>query len=151
LSQLNETQRRALELVAQGTTTSKEISRLLDRSPGTIDTYLSQAAIILGVSTRQEAARIYNELRNSDSELRPEPLASDPDPALSEPADRLPEGRLQRWLRALFPPIGGPDDGLTASKALWLVIQLTLMGAVASAIVVTIYFWVMGQFAGLSR
>lgn len=151
ISQLNEIQRRALELVSDGTSASKDISRILNRSPGTIDVYLSQAAALLGVSSRHEAARKYRELASLESEFRTSALAESPATPPYEQAEHMSAGRSRHTGNVLFPPIGGPSDDLTASKALQLIIQLAIMAGAATAIIVVIYFWVMEQFAELSR
>ncbi|MFB0875782.1 MULTISPECIES: helix-turn-helix transcriptional regulator [unclassified Sphingobium] len=150
LSRLSEPQRRILELVADGVTASKDIGRMIGKSPGTVDVYLSRAAADLEARGRFDAARIYKELSDLDSKFRTEPLAEPEQNEVSEGTGSAPVSEQTRWIRSLFPPIGGPSDDLTGPLALKLIIQLTAMAGMATAIVVLIYLWTMSQFAKLA-
>jgi len=57
VSRLTPSERRCLELVDQGLQ-SKEIARVLDRSPNSVDTWLRSAARKLGVRDRFQAAKL---------------------------------------------------------------------------------------------
>lgn len=59
LARLNEGQLDVVRLVAQHKT-SKEIGRELGKSPHTVDQRLKRVQVILGVSGRSEAARLYS-------------------------------------------------------------------------------------------
>ncbi|WP_179042130.1 LuxR C-terminal-related transcriptional regulator [Sphingobium lactosutens] len=151
LSQLSATQRQILQLVADGVTASKDIGRVIDKSPATIDVYLSKAAASLGANGRHEAARKFKELSQLDSKFRMEDIAETEGIGLCEDAGSKPASRSSKLMKKLFPPIGGPTDELTPLRTLGLIIQLSLITAVSTAVVVVIYLWVMDQFAELAR
>lgn len=59
---LSASQQQLLRLVAEGVTASKELAQLTDIKPSTIDTYLGNAAVALGVTGRKAAAKRFAEL-----------------------------------------------------------------------------------------
>ncbi|MDP4574113.1 helix-turn-helix transcriptional regulator [Qipengyuania sp. G39] len=73
MAKLSEKRREALALVAAGYT-SKEAALQLDISPRSFDDRIEAACRILGVATRNEAARIYRSVEGDPERLRGEPL-----------------------------------------------------------------------------
>lgn len=92
LAKLSEKRREALALVAAGYT-SKEAALQLDISPRSFDDRIEAACRILGVATRNEAARIYRAVEGDPERLRGEPFRVGESPVAAawkaqQPVDR---------------------------------------------------------------
>lgn len=173
LSRLTPSERRCLELVDQGLQ-SKEIARVLDRSPNSVDTWLRSAARKLGVRDRFQAAKMLvastKSLENGDvtplSILRYQDSSI---PAADDSGDREPsaeEGNGSAGLGQIKPDHPGSHDSGNGKS--WIepshpiakffggenrnsVIQNILL-IVGIAILISIAFTlVMSSYLGLSR
>jgi DNA-binding CsgD family transcriptional regulator len=137
LSRLTDRQKDCLRLVAQGFT-SKEIGRLLDLSPSTVDNHITTAVQALELPSRGEAARALTgfELRQN-LPRQSQPLADTHDAAmLATEAEEGSWGRLGRQLLTL-PPVGGKQNDLDGTSRTLRILQVAVL-ATASVIVLTI-------------
>lgn len=151
IAQLTELQKQCLRLSGEGLS-SKEIAPHVNLTFQTVDQYLRRASIVLGVENRRQAARILREIERAEpfkkTEFKSESVVEAPETAIvEEPTDvtATPKSRFG------VPPIGGPSDDLTPTGALRLIVQLALMAAAGTAVLVLIYFWVMDLLAELAR
>ncbi|MGN6279959.1 MAG: LuxR C-terminal-related transcriptional regulator [Sphingomonas sp.] len=119
LTRLSERQRQCLELVVQGLT-SKQIGRILNLSPSTVDNHLHVAIDRLGAANRAEAARL---LRNA--------------------GQRSPEGREQ----ALLPPLGGRLNRANLGRRYRYVINVAMFGIMAFAAMTITIAGIVGLFS----
>lgn len=139
---LSERQKQCLELVAKGHT-SKQIGRILNLSPSTVDNHLNAAVERLGVGSRVEAARLFV-TQNQDVRSTHERTGG----------IRQQSGGMEifdigsetnREKRALFPtafsipPVGGKINRLSQRRRYYHVIQIMLLALMAfSAATITI-------------
>jgi DNA-binding CsgD family transcriptional regulator len=119
LARLSERQRQCLELVVQGLT-SKQIARILNLSPSTVDNHLHTAIDRLGAGSRAEAARL---LRRADDTNR----------------DRD-EARL-------LPPLGGEPNRADIARRYRYVVQVALFGIMAFAAMTITIAGIVGLFS----
>jgi len=151
VERLSERQRECLRLVYQRFT-SKEIGLKLGVAPDTVDQHIKRAMRTLGTGSRAEAARLVFVHDQGDTQLlgtQSQPIAPAP-PNVAQAAQN--EGLLGHFKQFfVLPPIGGPNENLTAGTVLRLIVQLALFLGVATAIVVVIFFWVMEHLIELSR
>lgn len=148
---LSEPHKQCLRLAGQGFS-SKEIAPEIGLTHRTVDQYLHEARQMLGARSRGEAARILREAESGGPlkklQLKSEAVVEAPETAIvEEPTD----GTATPKSRFGIPPIGGPSDDLTPTGALRLIVQLALMAAVGTAVLVLIYFWVMDLLVELAR
>lgn len=151
VERLSERQRECLRLVYQRFT-SKEIGLRLGVAPDTVDQHIKRAMRTLGTGSRAEAARLVFVYDQGDTQrlgTQSEAIA----PALPTAAQAGQDEGLLGTIKQFFalPPIGGPNEHLTAAKTLRLIAQLALLLGVATAIVVVMFFWVMEHLIELSR
>lgn len=140
---LSERQKQCLELVAQGCT-SKQIGRVLNLSPSTVDNHLSVALERLGVSNRDAAAEIFiygSQLIGSDTTdkyVTARSRLSVPSQWRIETKDKV---KRPDYLKTLFslPTLGGRDHNLSQRRRFFHVIQIMFVAMMAfSAITITI-------------
>jgi len=173
LARLTASERRCLELVDQGLQ-SKEIARVLDRSPNSIDTWLRSAALKLGVRDRYQAAKMLANagkspeigdvtplsiLRSQDSRIPVPSVSGDRDASAEEGNgsgdlnhDRLlgressDSGKGRSWLEPSHPlaKFFGGENRLSAGQNILLIVGI----AIALSIAFTL---VMSSFLSLSR
>lgn len=150
VERLSDRQRECLRLVYQRFT-SKEIGLKLEVAPDTVDQHIKRAMRTLGTGSRAEAARLVFVHDQGDTQLlgtQSETIALAPSSAAQAVQDEG-SGYIKRFF--VLPPIGGPNEHLTAGKTLRLIAQLALFLGVATAIVVVMFFWVMEHLIELSR
>lgn len=143
MDKLSERQKQCLALVARGHT-SKEIGRILDLSPSTIDNHLSIVLERLGVNSRMAAARL---LINGNNDIELSRITTDEVDAqrihvthqneyMGGPADsRSP------LIHSLFsiPPLGGRGNNLSHRRRYYHLVQIMLIALMGfSAVTVTI-------------
>jgi DNA-binding CsgD family transcriptional regulator len=140
---LTERQKDCLRLVGQGYT-SKEIGRVLDLSPSTVDNHILAAVQVLGALNRGEAARILvsSEARqNLPRELRT--LANSPEMRpLSGTAKASTASMSDRKLWSL-PPLGGRVNELDAAEKTIRIVQVAV---VSFGTVISLSLLVAGAF-----
>ena len=144
-SVLSEQQQAALRLVLDGKT-SKEISRLLNLSPATVDVYLSRAAKHFRVSNRYDAARSFEEAESIASKYRTEGLADWGHNAVDEEAASSREAPQGIEPRRLFPPLGGRQHDLSAVDVIKIIARVALLTGGTVAALVTIGYWITSIF-----
>lgn len=137
IERLTDRQKDCLRLVAQGFT-SKEIGRLLDLSPSTVDNHITMAVQLLGAPSRGAAARAlagaevgqYLPSQSAD-------LADSGDSAMNcSKAEGKAHGIFgQRLL--ILPPVGGKKNDLDGTSRTLRILQVAVL-ATASAIALTI-------------
>jgi DNA-binding CsgD family transcriptional regulator len=148
-SGLSEKQKACLRLVAEGLT-SKEIAQRLAISPMTVDTYIKAAMARMGASTRREAAKAF---AASEASL-PQSLGSPTDELDGSPklvnlvvseaeADQRSRDAAVPQSPPWFPPLGGEQNDLEASKVVYVIVRLTLMIGGGAAALVAVGLWVM--------
>jgi DNA-binding CsgD family transcriptional regulator len=143
VDRLSERQKQCLELVAAGHT-SKQIGKLLNLSPSTVDNHVNAATERLGVDSRAMAARIFinrNQLSGfSDTDARQHfSHFSDNRSAYRHRAPTPINDR--QTIRSFFrlPPVGGVKNQFTISRRYFHVIQIMILSLmVFSAVIVTI-------------
>lgn len=173
LARLTPSERRCLELVDQGLQ-SKEIARVLDRSPNSVDTWLRSAARKLGVRDRFQAAKMLaasaktaekgdvtplSILRYQDSHIPAAGISGDRKPSAGEgngPGglnhDRLmaPESsdsaRGRSWLEPSHPlaKFFGGENRLSIGKRLLIIVAIAIGVAMG-------FSALMNSVIGLSR
>ncbi|MDO7836970.1 helix-turn-helix transcriptional regulator [Sphingobium sp. HBC34] len=151
VERLSDRQRECLRLVYQRFT-SKEIGLKLEVAPDTVDQHIKRAMRTLGTGSRAEAARLVFVHDQGDTQLlgtQSETIALTPPNTAQGVQNEGSLGHLKRLF--VLPPIGGPNEHLTAGKTLRLIAQLALLLGVATAIVVVMFFWVMEHLVELSR
>jgi DNA-binding CsgD family transcriptional regulator len=128
VDRLTERQKDCLRLVRQGYT-SKEIGRMLDLSPSTVDNHILAATQLVEAPSRAEAARM---LHTSEARQKlpsqPQPLA---EPLLSGVLPSSADGVV--WVdlgRRIFslPPVGGQKNELDAAERSIRIIQVAAVG-----------------------
>jgi DNA-binding CsgD family transcriptional regulator len=173
LGRLTPSERRCLELVDQGLQ-SKEIARVLDRSPNSIDTWLRSAARKLGVRDRYQAAKMLANatrmaeigdvtplsiLRSQDPYIPAEPVSGDREASAGEGNglddlnhDRLlglesrDSGRGRSWLEPSHPfaKFFGGENRLSSAQNILLIVGIAIALSIAFTLVMT-------SFLSLSR
>jgi DNA-binding CsgD family transcriptional regulator len=140
---LSERQKQCIALVAKGHT-SKEIGRILNLSPSTVDNHLNIVLERLGVDSRIAAARLFTQ-QNEFVKHSLIPISRwndrhNADEGKSERASTAQEDRGQ-IMPPLFsiPPLGGRNNNLSQRRRYYHVIQIMLLALMAfSAATVTI-------------
>lgn len=139
MNSLSQAQKDCLRLAYRGKS-SKEIARLTGFAPSTVDTYLSKAAITLGVGSRREAARNFMEWENGQvgkigflrfrqgegiDKRAPSQNRSGPEAGTAG-------GSIGRMLSKIvfLPPIGGRENDLTVSERIQAIMKIGLVSAV---------------------
>lgn len=140
---LSERQKQCITLVAKGHT-SKEIGRILNLSPSTVDNHLGIVMERLGADSRSKAARIF--VKQNDI-VRRGPLSvnvsSDLQSAVEGKYENIAKSREDETLSmsSLFsiPPLGGRDNNLSQRRRYYHLIQIMLLALMAfSAVTITI-------------
>ena len=132
LERLNERQRQLLNLVAEGTTTSKELAQRTGMKPASIDTVLQAASRILGAKDRREAAFFFRTLQDNSQQQSQLRISSLQNPTESEPSGvastaSIPVKAIVDFLRG--PPLGGEEHSLR-----WDQIALQILRVAVSAL-----------------
>lgn len=137
VEKLTDRQKDCLRLVAQGFT-SKEIGRLLDLSPSTVDNHVTTAVQHLGAPNRGAAARALADLELGQKLPRqPQPLVqSDQSAILTAETEGSSLGQTWRQLLVL-PPVGGKRNDLDGTSRTLRILQVAVL-ALASVIALTI-------------
>ena len=137
VEKLTDRQKDCLRLVAQGFT-SKEIGRLLDLSPSTVDNHVTAAVQSLGAPNRGAAARALAVLELGQKlPSQPQPLAqSDQSAILTAGSEGSSFSHLMRQLLVL-PPVGGKRNDLDSTSRTLRILQVAVL-ALASVIALTI-------------
>jgi DNA-binding CsgD family transcriptional regulator len=137
IERLTDRQKDCLRLVARGFT-SKEIGRLLDLSPSTVDNHITMAVQLLGAPSRGAAARALAGLEGGQYlPSQPPELAEDTNNALNSPkAEARTQASFGQRLFAL-PPMGGKKNDLDGTSRTLRILQVAVLAA-ASAIALTI-------------
>jgi DNA-binding CsgD family transcriptional regulator len=173
LGRLTASERRCLELVDQGLQ-SKEIARVLDRSPNSVDTWLRSAVRKLGVRDRHQAAKMLaNAIRMAEkAEVTPLSILRSQDPyipAAGFSADREPStgegngpgdlnhdrllgtessdsGRGRSWLEPSHPfaKFFGGENRFSPVQNILLIVGIAIALSIAFTLVMT-------SFLSLSR
>ncbi len=139
LDLLSDSQKRCLDLVAQGTRASKVIAQRLNLTAASVDTYLSKAAILLDAPNRQAAADAYIRLQRARAEM-------EENSELQSGSRFLPiAGRSKmnairavaavRWLSET-PPIGGSRQSLDWVEKTFAIIRVAAVAFSVLAILV---------------
>lgn len=144
LTQLSETQRTCLRLVAANRS-SKEIAQSTGLSHQTVDQYISRAAAVLGAANRREAARIHGELENSafnKPEFKADVVAAPENPATmdvqagdGDPSDR--RSLVAKWI----PAIGGTRHDLRPVQVVQTILRVTLLTMGTAGAIIAIFYW----------
>ena len=137
IERLTDRQKDCLRLVARGFT-SKEIGRLLDLSPSTVDNHITMAVQLLGAPSRGAAARALAGLEVGQYlPSQPPELAEDSNSALNSPkVEATAQASFGQRLFAL-PPMGGKKNDLDGTSRTLRILQVAVLAA-ASAIALTI-------------
>lgn len=137
VEKLTDRQKDCLRLVAQGFT-SKEIGRLLDLSPSTVDNHVTAAVQQLGAANRGTAARelIDLELRQK-LPSQPQTLAQSEQNAIlaTDVGDAGGSGHARQFFA--LPPVGGKRNDLDGASRTLRILQVAVL-ATASVIALTI-------------
>lgn len=132
---LTERQKQCLRLVADNRKT-KEIARILNIAPSTVDNHLNSATTLLG-ATRFEAARMLREAETGNRQelpRQPDRLAKAQVPAISEGA---PSSQEAPPTAPFLPPLGGRINALTARQRLAVIARIILVaGLVGTASII---------------
>ena len=141
-SQLSESQKNCLRLVARGMST-KEIAAETGLSPQTVDTYVKAAMSRLGASNRRDAARALAATELSQK-------SGSPSQALAEPGGEA-EGFAQTGWKGLgnllFPiPVGGRLHDLNAAQMTLLAIRSGITGVVLVLAIVILFLGILKVF-----
>lgn len=136
---LSERQKQCLELVAKGHT-SKQIGRILNLSPSTVDNHLNTAVERLGADSRVVAARLFmtqnQDIRFAHLERTGEMQRQ------SGGTEVFDIGREKRELFTSafsIPPVGGKVNRLSQRRRYYHVIQIMLLALMAfSAVTITV-------------
>lgn len=142
LSGLTERQRQCIELVGKGLT-SKQIARLLKISPSTVDNHVRAAVILLGSTSRTEAARKASQEQDVMAESAPSeamPLSVRDKPATS--IDGLPEPI--HFLE--IPPFGGNRNDKSKVQRFVYVALVALIGTMLFAALTSTIAGIVGLF-----
>jgi DNA-binding CsgD family transcriptional regulator len=137
VDKLTDRQKDCLRLVAQGFT-SKEIGRLLDLSPSTVDNHVTTAVQSLGAPNRGAAARALAEIELGQK-LPRQPLAiaqTDQNAILTAETEGSSFSQALRQLLVL-PPVGGKRNDLDGTSRTLRILQVAVL-ALASVIALTI-------------
>ncbi|RDV01608.1 LuxR family transcriptional regulator [Sphingorhabdus pulchriflava] len=137
IERLTDRQKDCLRLVAQGFT-SKEIGRLLDLSPSTVDNHVTMAVQLLGAPSRGAAARALASAEVGQYLPSQSPELADSGDSAMNPSKA--EGKVQanfgqRLL--VLPPVGGKKNDLDGTSRTLRILQVAVL-ATASAIALTI-------------
>lgn len=141
--QLTERQKDCLRLVGQGFT-SKEIGRVLDLSPSTVDNHISSAVQILNAANRGSAARaltafeVRQKLPRQPHDLVATHPASDHD--LHREAT---DGPSKSGSILSLPPMGGQRNDLDGTTRSLRILQVAV---VAAAVAIALTIMVAGLF-----
>lgn len=137
VEKLTDRQKDCLRLVAQGFT-SKEIGRLLDLSPSTVDNHVTAAVQQLGAPNRGAAARALAETEVGQKLPRqPQSFAhSDQNAILTTEAGDAGWSQSARQIFVL-PPVGGKRNDLDGTSRTLRILQVAVL-ATASVIALTI-------------
>jgi DNA-binding CsgD family transcriptional regulator len=137
VEKLTDRQKDCLRLVAQGFT-SKEIGRLLDLSPSTVDNHVTTAVQTLGAPNRGVVARALAELELGQKLPRqPQQLVqNDQSAILTAEAEGSSFSRTLRQL-LILPPVGGKRNDLDGTSRTLRILQVAVL-ALASVIALTI-------------
>jgi DNA-binding CsgD family transcriptional regulator len=147
---LTDSQIRCLRLVGQGMS-SKEIAIATGLSPRTVDQYVNRAALLLGASSRREAARILILAESDESkklQLQSQGLAELPDEGSLSASGCDQTGRdnatgVFRWI----PPLGGKRHDLKPAETLGEIVKAALIAAIAFGSIVAAGAWLQTLFA----
>lgn len=136
---LSERQKQCLELVAKGHT-SKQIGRILNLSPSTVDNHLNTAVERLGADSRVVAARLFV---TQNRDVRFAHLESTGEMQRQSGGTEVFD--IGREKRELFtsafsiPPVGGKVNRLSQRRRYYHVIQIMLLALMAfSAVTITV-------------
>lgn len=137
VDKLTDRQKDCLRLVAQGFT-SKEIGRLLDLSPSTVDNHVTSAVQSLGAPNRGSAARALAEIELGQKLPRqPQALAqTDQNAILTAEVGGSSFSQALRQL-LILPPVGGKRNDLDGTSRTLRILQVAVL-ALASVIALTI-------------
>lgn len=142
MESLTDGQRECLRLVNEHRT-SKEIAKILQISPFTVDQRLDAAKNKLGARTRKEAARIFAE--RDGQEIYQQTIyqngrfSSDVDEAITtEPSNRAAQVFKAFSHIMPVPPIGGRNHNLSKKEIFSQSIGIAFMGSVA-VILITVF------------
>ena len=141
---LTDSQIRCLRLVGKGMS-SKEIAIATGLSPRTVDQYVNRAALLLGASSRREAARILILAESDESknlQLQSQGLADACDSgsltvSRGSQTTRTNATGIYRWL----PPLGGKRHDLNISETLGEIVKAALIAAIAFGSIVAAGAW----------
>jgi DNA-binding CsgD family transcriptional regulator len=128
LDRLTERQKDCLRLVAQGYT-SKEIGRVLDLSPSTVDNHILAAVQTTGSLNRGDAARLLTS--NEHRQNLPRESQTLAESAVNGPVEvRTAAQAPTIWDRRIWslPPIGGRDNELDAAERTIRIVQVAVVG-----------------------
>ncbi len=139
LDQLSESQKRCLDLVAEGTRASKAIAQRLNLEASSVDTYLSKAAILLDAPNRQAAAEAYVRLQRQRAEMEENSEYPSGSRFLtiagSSKMNATRAVAAVRWLSAT-PPVGGSRQSLDWVEKTFAIIRVAAVAFSVLAILV---------------
>lgn len=137
VEKLTDRQKDCLRLVAQGFT-SKEIGRLLDLSPSTVDNHVTSAVQSLGAANRGAAARALAEIELGQKLPRqPQTLAQAEQSAILTADAEGSSFSQTLWQLLNLPPVGGKRNDLDGTSRTLRILQVAVL-ALASVIALTI-------------
>lgn len=141
-SQLSESQKNCLRLVARGMST-KEIAAETGLSPQTVDTYVKAAMSRLGATNRRDAARALTGWELSQK-------SGSPSQALAEPSNEAESFMQAGWKGLsdlLFPiPAGGRLHDLNAVQMTLLAVRSGITGVVLVLAIVILFLGILKVF-----
>ncbi len=128
IQRLTERQKDCLRLVAQGYT-SKEIGRVLDLSPSTVDNHILAAVQAMGAASRGEAGRLVAAEESRQKLPRElQALAEPSNSGLLSPSTEAPTLTLTNRSVWSLPPVGGQTNDLDASERTIRIMQVATVG-----------------------
>jgi DNA-binding CsgD family transcriptional regulator len=128
IQRLTERQKDCLRLVAQGYT-SKEIGRVLDLSPSTVDNHILAAVQATGAASRGEASRILAAQENRQKLPRElQALAEPRNLGLLSSSVDAPVLSISPGSNWSLPPVGGQTNDLDASERTIRIMQVAAVG-----------------------
>ena len=146
---LTDSQIRCLRLVGQGMS-SKEIALATGLSPRTVDQYVNRAAMLLGASSRREAARILILAESDESkklQLQSQGLADPADDGRVSASGSDQHGRDDATgIFRRVPPLGGKRHDLSPAETLGEIVKAALIAAIAFGSIVAAGAWLQTLF-----
>ncbi|WP_164117433.1 helix-turn-helix transcriptional regulator [Sphingorhabdus sp. Alg239-R122] len=146
IEKLTDRQKDCLRLVGDGYT-SKEIARLLDISPSTVDNHLHAAVTVLQAANRAEAARFFRDSASRQKlPSQPESIA---DPQKSSNLRASEQNEQRSLFRQMFtlPLLGGKPNQLETGRRVLGILQIAVISLVIFTAIALITSGVLAVFS----